>query len=246
MRKFARVTFRLLVYIVAGFVCLGDYARRRLTRRMTRAERADWLQSWCRLGLRGMGATVDVDGPAPLRGLIGSNQMIYVDILVYTSINACTFVSKHEVRSWPLFGWIASLAGTIYIDRKRAGNTHRGSREMVAALSSDRPMMLFPEGTSTDGSGVLRFHSSLFEAAVETGTPITPAYLSYEVSNGSAANDVCYWGGMSFGAHILRLFAIREVRVSVRFAPTSHVFDDRKMAAATTHAEVVVLSGMRA
>jgi lyso-ornithine lipid O-acyltransferase len=247
MRRVARIVYRLLVFVVGGCVCLADFARRRVLHSMTRAQRADWLQGWCRFGLRVMGTSVDIEGPVPARSLIVSNHLGYLDIIVYSSINAASFVSKREVRSWPLFGWIATVAGSIYIDRGRRGDTRRVCDEMIAALADNRrPLMLFPEGTSSDGTSVKRFHSSLFEAAVATQTPITAAYLSYEVSNGCVERDVCYWGTMNFVTHILRLFAIEHVRAIVRFAPEAHTFEDRKIAAATTHAEVVLLSSLRA
>jgi len=246
MRTLVRVVYRLIVFVVAALVCLCDFAFRRLLRNPTRAQRAEWLQGWCKTGLRLIGTRLEVEGSAPERGLIVSNHLSYLDIIVYSAITGCAFVSKREVRSWPVFGWIATVAGTIYIDRRVPGDTHRVSNEMITALAADRPLAIFPEGTSSDGSSVLRFHSSLFEAAVATQTPITAAYLSYSASNGSVERDVCYWGKMNFATHIVRLFAIRQVDAHVRFAPASQVFMDRKMAAAAIHAEVVSLSSPRA
>jgi 1-acyl-sn-glycerol-3-phosphate acyltransferase len=237
-----RLVSRLTIFVLASFVCLGDFVRKRICRNLSTSERAAWLQYWCSLGLRIIGTSAHVQGEVPRSGLIVSNHLSYLDILVYSTVAGCAFVSKREVRSWPVFGWIATLAGSIYIDRRRPGDTHRVSNEMAAALANDHPLVLFPEGTSSDGSSVLRFHSSLFEAAVATQTPITSAYLYYEVTDGSVATDVCYWGKMSFARHILRLFAIRHVSARIRFAPAAQVFDDRKMAAAATHAEVVSLS----
>jgi 1-acyl-sn-glycerol-3-phosphate acyltransferase len=237
-----RVVYRFTIFVVAALACLADFVRIRLLGDLSTVERAAWLRYWCSLGLRVIGTSVHVQGEPPASGLIVSNHLSYLDILVYSSVAGCTFVSKREVRSWPLVGWIATLAGTIYIDRRRPGDTHRVSNAMAAALASHHALVLFPEGTSSDGSSVLRFHSSLFEAAVATTTPITCAHLYYDASEGSAANDVCYWGKMSFATHILRLFAIPHIHAYIHFAPTAQVFDDRKMAAAATHAEVVSLS----
>jgi lyso-ornithine lipid O-acyltransferase len=244
--RMLRVIYRLVFFIVAALLCLADYARRRISGRLSEVQRAEWLQRWCIFGLRVIDAVVEVEGNVPTRGLIVSNHLSYLDILVYSTIARCAFVSKREVRSWPLFGLIASLAGSIYIDRRDRGDTQRVTSEMAAALSHDHPLVLFPEGTSSDGSSVLSFHSSLFEAAVTTQTPITAAHLSYAVTNGSVARDVCYWGKMTFAPHIVRLFAVRQVRACVRFSPAAQVFDDRKLAAAATHSEVISLSSPRA
>src|SRR5206468_5645494 len=116
LRTFLRVVYRLIVFVVAALVCLCDFGWRRLLYNPTRAQRADWLQRWCKTGLRLIGTRLEVEGGAPLKGLIVSNHLSYLDILVYSAIAGCTFVSKREVRSWPVFGWIATVATTIYID----------------------------------------------------------------------------------------------------------------------------------
>jgi 1-acyl-sn-glycerol-3-phosphate acyltransferase len=206
------------------------------------SERARWLHASCRTGLQRLHIDVQVAGAFPARGLLISNHMSYLDILVYSSVAPCVFVSKKEVKSWPVFGPMARMAGTVFIDRSRAADTRRVNSEMQEALSAGAVVVLFPEGTSSDGTGVLPFRPALFDAPVRTGEGITPAHLGYELSDGSAENDVAYWGTMSFFPHLLKLLSKTGVRARIQFSPVSYKFSDRKIAAEETHGMVCGLA----
>jgi 1-acyl-sn-glycerol-3-phosphate acyltransferase len=168
--------------------------------------------------------------------------MSYLDILVYGSVAPCVFVSKKEVKSWPIFGQMARMAGTVFIDRSRAADTRRVNSEMQEALGAGAVVVLFPEGTSSDGTGLLPFRPALFDAPVRTGEGITPAHLSYKLSDGSPENDVAYWGPMSFFPHLLKLLSKTGIRATIRFSAASHKFGDRKVAAEETRGMVLELA----
>jgi lyso-ornithine lipid O-acyltransferase len=102
--------------------------------------------------------------------------------------------------------------------------------------------VFFPEGTSTDGSKVLPFHSSLFEAAVGNGDLIQAAQISYVAEDGDAGTDVCYWGDMTLATHLWKLFGLRRVHARVRFGPAAK-YADRKTAAVATRQSVLALTG---
>src|SRR5207253_7310727 len=114
---------------------------------------------------------------------------------------------------------------------------------VAAALGAGLRVVLFAEGTSSDGSGVLPFRPSLFEPAMTARAPITPTYIGYVVSSGSVANDVAYWGEMTFFPHALKLFSIKSVSVNIKFGPTMGNLQDRKQAADATRTEVLRLAG---
>jgi 1-acyl-sn-glycerol-3-phosphate acyltransferase len=135
------------------------------------------------------------------------------------------------------------MAGTVFVDRARSADTHRANTEMSEALSEGAVVVLFPEGTSSDGSTVLPFRPALFEAAVKAGADISSACIRYEVDEGSVSNDVCYWGSMKFFPHLLRLLSRSKIRARVRFSTDIKTFSDRKLAAQTTRAMVVFLAG---
>jgi 1-acyl-sn-glycerol-3-phosphate acyltransferase len=153
----------------------------------------------------------------------------------------CIFVSKSEVRSWPLFGMITTMAGTVYVDRKRKSHTRVANEGIRSALEQGLRVVIFPEGTSSDGREVLPFYPSLLEPAIEAGVPITAAHLSYEVEKGSVGQDIAYWGTMTFFPHLLKLLSVEGISSEVRFADHSRTFDDRKAAAVQMRVEVLKL-----
>jgi len=150
------------------------------------------------------------------------------------------------VRSWPGIGWAATLAGCIYIDRSRQHATHSIQPQMAAALAAGVPVVLFAEGTSSDGREVLPFRSSLLQPAVEGRMPIAAACISYAIEDGDPAMDVCYYGDHVLGTHSMKLFAKNGVTATVRFADRAHVFVDRKEAARQLHAQVSALKDQSA
>lgn len=213
----------------------------KLKRQPTLAERAEWLHHACRGCLKALDIVVSLQGKMPPGGMIVSNHLSYLDILCLSSIAPCVFVSKSEVRRWPVFGRLATNGGTIYIDRESKADAHRVAKEMEDALRSGVRVVLFPEGTSSDGSTILRFHAPLFESAVRAGVAITPAALLYEMSEGNPATDVCYWGDMAFGSHFLKLLSKGDVRAKVALGTPRRGFSDRKEASTAMRSEVVEL-----
>ena len=154
----------------------------------------------------------------PAGGLLVCNHLTYLDVIVLSSISPCLFIAKRDVSGWPLFGWLTSAAGTVFVDRERPLASGGAVDRVRAAIDSGLPVVLFAEGTSSDGSQVLPFKSSLFEAAVRLKCPVAAARISYELRDGSAAAEVCYWGDMIFVPHLLHLFSKRTILAEVRFS----------------------------
>lgn len=237
-KRMARVMIRgsgLLWGIVA---CLGEYFVRRLRGPLSEQTRIDVLHRWSRRTLPRMGIAIEAAGPPIAAGLIASNHLSYLDILVYSAIAPCAFVSKHEVRSWPAVGWIATLAGTIYVDRSRRSETHAIQPEIQSALSSGLRLFLFPEGTSSDGSRVLPFHSSLFQPAVDLQAPVSAAHIAYTIPDGDSGTEACYWGTMHLFPHLINLLGKHSVTATVSFSQNIFCFTDRKQAARQMQQEV--------
>jgi 1-acyl-sn-glycerol-3-phosphate acyltransferase len=224
-----------------------EFARRKKANRRapTLQERAEWLTDACRGVLASLDVRVSVDGTMPPSGLIVSNHLSYLDILCYSSIAPCIFVSKSEVRGWPVFGRLATNGGTIYVDRKSKADAHRVASEIEAALRSGIRVVLFPEGTSSGGDNVLPFHAPLLESAVRAGVPITPACVGYEIKGGDARQDVCYWGEMTFATHFLGILGKGKIQASVEIGNSRTDLDDRKKAAKVLHEEVSQLHKVR-
>jgi 1-acyl-sn-glycerol-3-phosphate acyltransferase len=150
------------------------------------------------------------------------------------------FVAKSEVRDWPVFGRIARQAGTLFVDRTVRRDALRASQAVEDVLAKGRSLVLFPEGTSTDGATVLPFHGSLLAGAAAARRPVHAAAIGYRTPPRSppARTHVCWWGDMTFWDHLARLFTVPSVTAWIRIVPTAVVDGDRKALARRLHAAV--------
>jgi len=178
-------------------------------------------------------------GSKPSSGLLVSNHLSYIDIVVLSSIQPCVFVAKRDVATWPLFGWLARAAGTIFVDRERRFSTRKAVDVVREAMGTGSVVVLFPEGTSSDGSMVLPFKSALLQSAVQLGSPITAASIDYDIDDGSVSDEVCYWRDMTLVPHRLNLFLKREIRASYSFSLAKVRAGNRKEIARELRDEIV-------
>jgi lyso-ornithine lipid O-acyltransferase len=207
---------------------------------LTYRQRAYWLHSACKIIVRRLSMKVAPSGIPPTAGLVVSNHLSYLDILFYASLMPCVFVSKSEVLSWPMFGILARCGGTIFVERNRTHGVNTPAAKIVEALSLGIPVILFPEGTSTDGSVVLPFRSALFEPAIATQASVLPAAIRYSLADGVEA-DLCYYGNITFAPHLLKALSRRQVVAEIAFDNETSVYDDRKVAAREARQDVVAL-----
>jgi len=204
-------------------------------------ERSRWLQ-WCaRRSLRVFSVTFESRGPLPQSGLLVCNHLSYLDVLVLVSLTPAVFVSKSEVKNWPVFGWCARLAGTLFVDRTRRRDVSRMNSQIKSALDSSNVVVLFPEGTSWNGKEILPFKSSLLEPIVGSPHPLSVGRIAYELDDGTVEQDVCYWGDMTFFPHLINLMQRRQVRARVSFAPVTQPASERKELAMQLRTAVVRL-----
>jgi len=175
--------------------------------------------------------TVDGDEGHLERGgyVIIANHMSYVDGIVLGSIFAIVFVSKKEVRSWPVVGLWNILCGTIFIDRQHKQEVGSMVDEMAAKLKQEANILLFPEGTSTNGERMLPFQTVPLAAPLRSRSIIVPTTLTYKSIEdrpvSSANRDLIYWyGDMDFVSHFWKLLALRSVEVMVTIQPQVECF----------------------
>jgi 1-acyl-sn-glycerol-3-phosphate acyltransferase len=225
-----------------------------LTRPETRQARAAWLHRFCRTALEGLGVRLMVEGEFPARGALISNHLSYIDIVVFAAMSPCVFCSKAEIERWPVVGWLATMAGTVYVDRGKGGSAVKAGKGMKAAAEAGLPVVFFPEGTTTNGREMLPFHSGLLAQAMEIEEPVTAAYLRYalEEDNGpgvTVEDDVCYWGDRSMWPHVFKFLGLRGAHAVVRVAdgPIRFSADElhRKAAAVEAREAVAGLSGLK-
>lgn len=234
MRSWRVLPRAVAAILVTGIAALIPFVARALTFGSTRASAfvgSRACRAWGWLTCRILGVRVTADGPRP-RGLflVACNHLSYLDILVLSSLYPSTFVAKREIASWPVFGWIARGAGTIFVDRERPRDVVRVGREMTSRLRAGVALTLFPEGRSTPGSEVLPFQPSLLEPAAAVGVPCFAVALTYETPGVSIPPSVtvCWYDRMDFVSHIVRLMRIPRIEARVRFAGPPVVSTDRK------------------
>lgn len=200
-------------------------------------ERARWVHRKAARISRILGLRVIAEGATQVGGLLVANHISYLDIIVLASLRPCVFVCKSDVRKWPVIGQLVAHGGTVFVDRERRLDVHRVGDELNTLLLEGLLVVIFPEGTSSDGSSVLPFFASLLAPAASLLIPVTPAGLSYRVEGGSVARDVAYWGNMVFGSHLLRLMSLGRISARVRFG-SALAHGDRRVLARELRATV--------
>jgi 1-acyl-sn-glycerol-3-phosphate acyltransferase len=227
--------WNLLVYITDYFLTAA-----RAPKDKERLERAAWLSRSSRRHLRIFKYSASVSGDIPRKGLLFCNHLSYLDILAISAVTPAVFVSKSEVRSWPLFGWFATISGTVFVERARRLHVGEVNREVEDALAAGALVVIFPEGTSTDGKALLPFRTSLLEPATQGNHEIHVGWLHYELEpgDGDASTEVCYWGDHAFFPHAINLLGKKSIRATLRFAKFNRTTDDRKELAGQLQAAV--------
>ncbi|CAN7206476.1 lysophospholipid acyltransferase family protein [Massilia sp. LjRoot122] len=197
---------RVMVHLVAGlatcalvFPLASLRTRERLTRRWSRK-----LLGLCRVRVE------QLDGaPVLEHALIVANHVSWLDIFVINALHPCRFVAKAEIRSWPVLGWLAAAAGTVFIARGNRRELRHIFKGLVTVLQQGQRVAFFPEGTTSRQGEVLPFHANLFEAAIDAKVPVQPYALSYVDAAGAFHPSVDYVGDTSF---VDSLFTILEGR----------------------------------
>lgn len=235
-----------------GSVVLGSIAAGSvevlLRRPGTRAGRAAWIGGVCRRMLRRLDIPVTSEGEFPADGAVMLNHEGYLDILALASMRPCVFVSKAEVGRWPVVGWMTTMAGTVYVERGKGGSGAAASVRIREAATDGLPVVFFPEGTTSNGEGLLPFHGGLLAEAREAGLAVTVGVIRYGLGGPAGAtveDDVAFWGDRGMLGHMARFLTLEGVRVHVRFAaaPVRFTTEDRKAAAAEARTSMLELGG---
>jgi 1-acyl-sn-glycerol-3-phosphate acyltransferase len=243
VRRLALIVMRSAAVIFFSFCALAEIGLIiPFVRRDGRASaRAAWLHDWCRFACRVLGVRTNVHGIIPRRGLLVCNHLSYLDILVISATTPCVFVAKRDVRSWPLFGWLAKAAGAIFVDRRRKTDAARIGSLIRDAVNGHNLVVLFPEGTSSDGSTVLPFKSALLEPALELDARITAGAIDYRLRDGSVGDEVCYWRDMTLVPHLLNLFGKSVIEGNLAFARVHNSSRNRKVVAQKIRDEIITM-----
>jgi 1-acyl-sn-glycerol-3-phosphate acyltransferase len=182
------------------------------------ASREAVAQRWHRRLLDILGVRLRVEG-LPLREphLTVANHVSWLDIPVLGALESTRFVGKSEIRDWPIAGWFATAAGTFYLRRGKGGSGPLIDR-LVPYLRATGSVVIFPEGTTTDGAEVRPFHARLFQAAIDAQCPVQPVTIQYG-PGAEGENIAPFIDDDSLAGHLLRLLRNPGLEVSVRYGP---------------------------
>ena len=209
---------------------------------LTLERRAIWIQGCARSILSSLNIACKIEGHPATRGLVVANHLSYLDVLVLSAEMPCFFVAKIEIGGWPFFGRAASSGGTIFVNRGNLDSAKSVAEQMKERfmLPIPVPVLLFPEGTSTDGSEVIRFHSRLIDPATSLGVPITPAAIRYKIHDGTPERELCWYGDENLVHHLWKVLGVAGFEAEVRFGEP-RIYSDRRAAADATHYEIVAM-----
>lgn len=179
-----------------------------------------WLkQRWSRQLLELLGIRLDaqLSGIAP-GSLVVANHISWLDIYALNAARPLAFISKSEVRDWPVLGWLAAKTDTIFLVRGNRRAAIEANAKVEALLGADKDVGFFPEGTTTEGDCVLHFHGALLQPAIDAGRPLQPVAISYHDAAGRRSTAPAYAGETTMGECIAAILACR--RLTVRLRPT--------------------------
>lgn len=224
---------RVIVHLLAGLATCAlvfPWARRPLRDAATRR--------WSRRLLAICNVRVEsVPAAAPLEhAMFVSNHISWLDIFVVNSLYPCRFVAKAEIRSWPVLGWLARAAGTVFIARGNRRELRHIFKGLVSVLEKGERVAFFPEGTVAHQGQVLPFHANLFEAAVDARVPVQPCALAYLDAGGGWHAGVDYAGDISFAQSIVKILSGPQVEARLAcLAPIDGSGAHRRVLAQEAH-----------
>lgn len=178
---------------------------------------------------RMLGIRVHVKGALPGQGaaLIAANHVSWLDIPVMSTVMPLSFVAKSDVADWPFFGWLAKLQRSVFVDRTRRVRAMHQKTEIEQRLAAGDTLVLFAEGTSSDGNKVLPFRSALLSAAgidgeAGSGPPVYPVSIAYTHRWGlpigiQGRAEYAWYGDMELLPHLWNVFKRGPIDVTVEF-----------------------------
>ncbi|PAA28685.1 lysophospholipid acyltransferase family protein [Pseudomonas fragi] len=214
VRRYARVA-RVLGVVSLGLGMAGMFGLlERLGLNSTMDRRQRWSQFFMTRLSNALPFRVRVVGELPATPMLWvSNHVSWTDIALLGQLTPLSFLSKSEVRGWPVAGWLAAKAGSLFI-RRGAGDSQLLREQMTRHLQQPLPLLMFPEGTTTDGSSVRTFHGRLLSAAIDSRVSLQPVAIRY-MRNGEVDAIAPFVGDDDLLSHLLRLFSHEQGDVEI-------------------------------
>jgi len=217
-----RKCYRIILFglwLIIGIVLTLVFLRNTMP---THGSSSTVVRNWLGRAARIFGVKIKCYGtPLPQKTLFVSNHISWLDILILGSIVPIHFLSKYEVKTMPVFGWLATRAGTLYIKRGNKRSATESSSEITAALNQHHNSLIFAEGTTTDGH-IKKFHSRMMQSAINAQAMVQPVAIFYPVknrqTNETEINPVTlFLGDTTIGESFDRIARAPRIDVEVHF-----------------------------
>jgi 1-acyl-sn-glycerol-3-phosphate acyltransferase len=213
--------------------------------KLTQLERNRRIEVWAGALLAKLAIKLIVNGKPPKVGpmLLVSNHISWLDILVIHAAGHCRFVSKADIKHWPVLGTLTTAGGTLYIERESRRDAMRVVHHMSEALSAGDIVAVFPEGTTGNGIDMLPFHANLLQAAIAIDSPVQPLALSFrDTATGQISQAASFIGNETlFGSLWNTLKTSNLAAVATYGVPQLPRGRDRRAWAADLREEIVSL-----
>lgn len=181
------------------------------------------IERWCSGLLAILAVKLDVTGAPPLPGdaplMIVANHISWLDIIAINAVLPVRFVAKSEVQTWPVIGWMCEKGGTIFIRRGRRRDIVRVNALLAEATRASEPVAVFPEGTTTDGTAILKFNSSLLKPATSAPATLFPVAIRYTRPDGTRCPEAAFVDGKSVWDTLKLMTTQREIAAHLAFLP---------------------------
>ena len=206
---------RALWHILVGFITI-----RLVFPRISQAQRELRVQAWSKKMLGCLDITLVVKGQRFVTGplLQMANHISWIDITALHAARFCRFVSKSDIKQWPVIGTLATGAGTLFIERESRRDAMRVVHHMTQHLRAGDVIGVFPEGTTSDGQSLLPFHANLFQAAISADAPVQPVALQFvDQATGQISLAACYIGDDTLWQSLWRTVCTPGIAVVITF-----------------------------
>ncbi len=208
---------RLLVHVAYAVLLMAF-----LYPRYSKARKALSVKRWSLklLEILNVRLTVKGDPPAamPANSMLAANHVSWLDVFILYTQYYARFVAKAEMRKWPIIGWLCVKTGTLFIERERRRDTARTNQIINQALRGGECIAIFPEGTTSDGTNLQAFHTSLLEPAVMSQSTLYPVALRFCDRNGAVNTEVAYVDQTTLMGSLIKILAQQEIRAELIFA----------------------------
>ena len=232
----------MIFHTLIGFVIAGLMLP--LANKSVKLRLISW---WCRHLLSAFNIRIQYTGDIPQNPHALKNTMVIVnhiswaDIHVITSLVPVRFIAKYEISTWPVFGYLATKANALFIDRAKRQDAAKTVITAVASLQAGDNICLFPEGTTTDGTQIKPFKSSLIQAAIDAQSTIIPAVIYYPLADGSVNTEISYAGETTLPESMNLVLSQKNPNVVLHFLPpispenAANLYADRRALTAQLH-----------